>query len=88
MPINKAYPLEVLFSALDEYLKISGRRITFEYILLKGVNDKEEHAKQLAKLIKNTFSYVNLIPYNAVDEHGFKRTSKEEIASFQDKLKN
>ena len=87
MPINKAYPLEVLFSALDEYLKISGRRITFEYILLKGVNDKEEHAKQLAKLIKNTFSYVNLIPYNAVDEHGFKRTSKEEIASFQDKLK-
>ena len=87
MPINRAYPLEVLFSALDEYLKISGRRITFEYILLKGVNDKEEHAKQLAKLIKNTFSYVNLIPYNSVDEKGFKRTSKEEIAAFQDKLK-
>ena len=87
MPINRAYPLEVLFSALDEYLKISGRRITFEYILLKGVNDSEEHAKELAKLIKNTFSYVNLIPYNSVSENGFKRTSKEEIASFQDKLK-
>lgn len=87
MPINKKYPLEVLFSALKEYLEISGRRITFEYILLKGINDSEENAKELAKLIKGTFSYVNLIPYNSVDENKYKRTSKEEILSFQDKLK-
>ena len=87
MPINKKYPLEVLFKALKEYLEISGRRITFEYILLKGINDSEENAKELAKLIKGTFSYVNLIPYNSVDENKYKRTSKEEILSFQDKLK-
>lgn len=87
MPINKKYPLEVLFAALKEYLEISGRRITFEYILLKGINDSEENAKELAKLIKGTFSYVNLIPYNSVDENKYKRTSKEEILSFQDKLK-
>lgn len=87
MPINKKYPLEVLFAALKEYLEISGRRITFEYILLKGINDSEENAKELAKLIKGTFSYVNLIPYNLVDENKYKRTSKEEILSFQDKLK-
>ena len=87
MPINRKYPLEVLFEALKEYLEISGRRITFEYILLKGINDSQEHANQLAKLIKGTFSYVNLIPYNSVDEKGFKRASREEILSFQDKLK-
>ena len=87
MPINRKYPLEVLFDALKEYLEISGRRITFEYILLKGINDSQEHANQLAKLIKGTFSYVNLIPYNSVDEKLFKRTSKEEISIFQDKLK-
>ena len=87
MPINRKYPLDVLFKALKEYLDISGRRITFEYILLKGINDTQEHANQLSKLIKGTFSYVNLIPYNSVDEKGFKRTSKEEILSFQDKLK-
>ena len=87
MPINKKYPLDVLFKALKEYLEISGRRITFEYILLKGINDSEEHARQLAKLIKGTFSYVNLIPYNSVNENIFKRTSKEEIYSFYDKLK-
>lgn len=87
MPINKAYPLEVLFESLKKYLEITGRRITFEYILLKGINDSQEHANQLAKLIKGTFSYVNLIPYNSVDEKGFKRTSREEILSFQDKLK-
>ena len=87
MPINRKYPLEVLFDALKEYLEISGRRITFEYILLKGINDTQDHANQLAKLIKGTFSYVNLIPYNPVDEKIFKRTSREEVYSFQDKLK-
>lgn len=87
MPINKKYPLEVLFESLKKYLEISGRRITFEYILLKGINDSQEHANQLAKLIKGTFSYVNLIPYNSVNENIYKRTSKEEILSFQDKLK-
>ena len=85
MPINRKYPLEVLFAALKEYLEISGRRITFEYILLKGVNDSQEHANQLASLIKGTFSYVNLIPYNSVDEKLFKRTSRDEISAFQDK---
>ncbi len=87
MPINRKYPLEELFEALKEYLEVSGRRITFEYILLKGINDSEENARELAKLIKGTFSYVNLIPYNSVNENIYKRTSREEIYAFQDKLK-
>ena len=87
MKINKAYPLEEVMDAIKYYYSKTGRRITFEYILLKGINDSQEHANQLAKLIKGTFSYVNLIPYNSVDEKGFKRTSREEILSFQDKLK-
>ena len=66
---------------------VSLKNIKCLSLLLKGINDSQEHANQLAKLIKGTFSYVNLIPYNSVDEKVFKRTSKEEILSFQDKLK-
>ena len=62
MPINKAYPLGELMDAIREYAGLNNRRITFEYILLKGVNDQPEHATQLAHLIKGLNAYVNLIP--------------------------
>ena len=86
MPINKAYPLETLMHALDIYCQENNRRLTFEYILLKGVNDRPEHATQLARLLKGYNAYVNLIPYNAVDEKGFQGVNHEEAMVFYDQL--
>lgn len=86
MPINKAYPLSELMDALHEYSTMNNRRITFEYILLKGVNDQTEHANQLAHLIKGMNAYINLIPYNVVDEHGFKAVDFASAMKFYDKL--
>ncbi|MFI8574457.1 23S rRNA (adenine(2503)-C(2))-methyltransferase RlmN [Rossellomorea aquimaris] len=85
MKINRAYPLEKLMPAIDYYLEKTNRRITFEYILLSDVNDHKEEAIQLAKLLKNKrhLSYVNLIPYNPVDEHNqYQRSTKEAIVEF------
>lgn len=87
MPVNKAYPLDQLFDAVKYYTDTNNRRLTFEYILLKGVNDQPEHARQLAKLLKPYCCYVNLIPYNSVDEHGFKSVDRAEAMKFYDILK-
>ena len=84
MKINKAYPLEVLIPAVAEYNRIAARRVTYEYILLKGINDSMENADELARLIKPTFAYVNLIPYNEVDEHGYRRS--DNVKAFLDRL--
>jgi 23S rRNA (adenine2503-C2)-methyltransferase len=86
MPVNKAYPLKEVMSAIDYYTKENNRRLTFEYILLKGVNDQPEHAAQLAALLKGYNAYVNLIPYNSVDEKGFQSVSREEAMVFYDAL--
>ena len=87
MPINKVYPLEVLIPTLKEYIKKTNRRLTFEYILLEGINDSDECAKELSMLIKNMNAYVNLIPYNQTDNLHFKRTSTIQIMKFYDILK-
>jgi 23S rRNA (adenine2503-C2)-methyltransferase len=87
MPINKAYPLEELMDALEYYTKENNRRLTFEYILLKDVNDSPAHARELARLLKPYNCYVNLIPYNSVDEHGFKSVNREQAMKFYDVLK-
>lgn len=86
MPIARAYPLSVLMDAVKDYESTAGRRVTFEYILLRGVNDQLEHADQLAKLIHGTLAYVNLIPYNPVSEHGYQRSSDETVHAFLDRL--
>lgn len=86
MPINHAYSLDELMDAIRYYGQENNRRLTFEYILLNGVNNKEEHAKQLAKLLKGMNAYVNLIPYNAVDEKGFKSVNHEQAMVFYDLL--
>ena len=80
--------MDKLMNAIKEYEADAGRRVTFEYILLDGVNDKIEHAKELAALIKHygIFAYVNLIPYNPVDEKGFKRSSNNKVHAFHDAL--
>ena len=86
MPINHAYPLEELMEAIQYYAKENNRRLTFEYILLRGVNDQKEHVSQLAKLLRGLNAYVNLIPYNAVDENGFQGVDHEQAMVFYDAL--
>lgn len=86
MPVSKAYPLDELMEAIRFYGKENNRRLTFEYILLKGVNDQPEHARQLAKLLKGLNAYVNLIPYNSVDEKQFKSVKHDEAMVFYDLL--
>lgn len=87
MPINKAYPLEVLMPTLKEYIKKTNRRLTFEYILLEGVNDTKECALELAHLVKGMNVYVNLIPYNETSHIEFKRSKEAQIMEFYDILK-
>lgn len=86
MPIDQAYPLDVLMKALKEYSEGNHRRLTFEYILLHDVNDTDEHAVQLADLIRGMNAYVNLIPYNEVDENGYQTTNEKRALHFYDVL--
>ena len=87
MPINKAYPLEELIPAIKTYLEKTNRRVTFEYILLKDINDTDECAKELAKLVKGINCYINLIPYNETNNLGFLRSNTIQIMRFYDILK-
>lgn len=82
MPINKRYKLKEVIEALKYYYEKTNRRITFEYILLQDINDTDECAKQLVKLIRGMNAYVNLIPYNEVKTKPFKRTTKEQAEKF------
>ena len=86
MKINRSYPLDKLIPAVKEYENIAKRRVTFEYILLKGVNDSVQDADQLTKLIKGTLAYVNLIPYNPVIENEFQRSPHANVQAFLDRL--
>ena len=87
MPIAKVYSLKDLMASLDIYYKKTKRRITFEYILLDNVNDKEKDALALTKLLKGKNAYVNLIPYNETSTLQFKRSNPLKIARFYDILK-
>ena len=88
MPINKAYKIEELIKTLKEYIDNTKRRVTFEYIMLNGINDSIECAKELANLLRGMNAYVNLIPYNSTSNDSlFKKSSKENIMLFYDTLK-
>ena len=87
MPINKVYNIEKLMESLKYYLSQTNRRLTFEYIMLDNVNDREENARELANLLKGMNCYVNLIPYNETSRIPSKRSSKENILKFYDILK-
>jgi 23S rRNA (adenine2503-C2)-methyltransferase len=86
MKINKKYPLEDIIEACKVYFEKTSRRITFEYILLSGVNDSIELADQLSDLIRGLNAYVNLIPYNYVKEFGYERTDMKRAMMFYDRL--
>lgn len=90
MKINRAFPIKKLMDSVDYYLEKMNRRITFEYIMLRDVNDSKKEARELASLLKHIrhLSYVNLIPYNAVDESGYERSRSEDIQAFHETLES
>ena len=83
MPVNKAYPIEDLLEACRRYYDATSRRIHFEYAMIDGVNDKEEHAKELLRRLKGLPAHFNLIPLNHVEESPLKPSSKAAVARFQ-----
>ena len=87
MPINRSYPIAELLAACKDYLEAAPRDfITFEYVLLDGVNDSPAHARALAKLLAQVPSKVNLIPFNPFPDSGFARSKPEAVLRFRDIL--
>jgi len=82
IPSAKHSTLENLLDECREYVQITGRRVTFEYILLAGLNDLPEHAEELAKHLRGFQSHVNLIPYNPIQEADYQRPSAKRIQAF------
>ncbi len=83
MPINRKYPLEVLLRACKEYTDETKEMITFEYVLLKGVNDSRDDAHRIVKLTRGIPSKINLIPFNEHPGSGFNRPASKEVGEFQ-----
>ena len=83
MPVNKAYPIEVLLEACRRYYAATSRRIHFEYAMIDGVNDREEDAKELLRRLKGLPAHINLIPLNHVEESPLKPSSRAAVARFQ-----
>ena len=87
MAINKTYKIEDLINIIKEYIKVTNRRVTFEYIMLDGINDTIENAVELSRLLRGINSYVNLIPYNETSHIEYRKSKKEKIMAFYDTLK-
>ena len=83
MPVNKAYPIDMLLDACRRYYDVTGRRIHFEYDMIDGVNDSEAHARELLKRLKGLGAHVNMIPLNHVEESPLKPSSRAAVAKFQ-----
>ena len=83
MPVNKAYPIDVLLEACRRYYAATSRRIHFEYAMIDGVNDSEANARELLKRLKGLPAHVNMIPLNHVEESPLKPSSKAAVAKFQ-----
>ena len=88
MPVNDAYPVEVLMQAVRRYQETTGRRVSFEYSMVRGVNDSDACARQLADLIRGMGAHVNLIPINPVDGSPYSATDAANVRRFQQKLES
>ena len=86
MPINKKYNIEELIKACKDYIKITGRRVSFEYALAKDNNDNIEDARKLVELLKGMLCHVNLIPINKIENGNFLKSSNENIIKFRNFL--
>ena len=87
MPINKAYPLKELINSIKEYIKITNRRVTLEYVMLEDINDSERDAVELCNLLRGINCYINLIPYNETNNIVYKRSKFDKILAFYDIIK-
>ena len=83
MPVNKKYPISVLMESINNYIKKTNRRVTFEYSLIEGVNDNISEAKQLLKLTKGMLAHINLIPVNHVKGKEFVKSNNDRIVAFR-----
>ncbi len=88
MKVNKVYSISQLIDAIKDYIAHTNRRVTIEYVMLKGINDSEEHALELANLLRGMNIYVNLIPYNETNHMEFKKSDAKTISQFCATLKS
>jgi len=86
MPINKKYPIEKILATVDNYIKKTKRKVMFEYLMIDGVNDSFEQSEELAKLLKKTLYFVNLISFNPVAHSQFKPSPGWKIKKFKEIL--
>ena len=88
MPVNKRYPLEELMPACRKYYEKTGRRISFEYAMIRGMNDTKEHGDRLIRLLRGLPCHVNLIPLNHVDESPLQPSLRQTVQAFQKQLED
>lgn len=86
MPINKRFPMDELLAACNQHIALTGRRITFEYALVKGLNDSDRNGTELAARLRGINCHVNLIPLNRVTETGLQGTERSNVERFRDIL--
>ena len=86
VPVNKGTGVRQILSAADEFFEVTGRRVSWEYVLLAGVNDQPEHAEELAQLLRNRIAHVNLIPMNGVSELNLQAPGEPQTRRFQEIL--
>ena len=86
MPIANSYSLSEVIDACRDYFDKTGRRISFEYALVKGVNDREEEVAELTALLKGLNCHINLIPVNPIKEREYRSTERTNVLNFQNKL--
>ena len=88
MPVANKYSISELLDACRYYFDKTGRRITFEYSLIAGVNDSADTARELASLIAPLHAHINLIPVNPVEERQYRESSRAAVEAFREKLEN
>jgi 23S rRNA (adenine2503-C2)-methyltransferase len=82
MRVNKKWNIATLIKACKDYIKVTGRRISFEYAVVDGVNNSDDNARELAKLLKGMLCHVNLIPVNPVKENTYKKPDRKRLEHF------
>lgn len=88
MPVAKIYSLDDLMQTLDDYVELTNKRVSYEYIMIKNVNDTPKHAEELIELLSRRLAHVNLIPFNPIKEESFERSGKSSIYTFADTLRD
>lgn len=88
VPVSRSIGIQLIVEAVDRFFQVTGRRITYEYVMLAGINDKPEHAREVAALLKSRCALVNLIPFNPVDGLPYRTPSNRSVKQFVDVLEH